>query len=86
MESEDVAKIKSATEALQSSLHEVSSRIYGQQQAPGQGAYQGAPPGGMGGVPPGANYGYSGKTQDEMEQEKFRKATGQDDVVDAEYD
>jgi molecular chaperone DnaK len=84
MESEDVARIKSATEALQKSLHEVSSRIYGQQQgqSPGQEAYQGAPPGGMG----GQNYGYSGKTQDEVEQEKFRKATGQDDVVDAEYE
>ncbi|MFX1408790.1 MAG: molecular chaperone DnaK [Promethearchaeota archaeon] len=87
MESEDVNGIKSAIEALQSSLHEVSSRIYGQQQGPSQGAYQGAPPGGMGGVPPGATYGYQDKTQDEIEEEKFRKATGQDDnVVDAEYD
>jgi molecular chaperone DnaK len=83
MESEDVAGMKSASEALQTALHEVSSRIYGQQQAPGQGAYQGAPPGGMGDMPPGAN---NGKTQDEVEEEQFRKATGQDDVVDAEYE
>ncbi|MHA2051066.1 MAG: molecular chaperone DnaK [Promethearchaeota archaeon] len=83
MESEDVAGMKSASEALQTALHEVSSRIYGQQQAPGQEAYQGAPPGGMGDMPPGAN---NGKTQDEVEQDQFRKATGQDDVVDAEYE
>ena len=85
MESNDVSRIKSASEALQNSLHEVSSRMYGQQQ--GQGAYQGAPPGGMGDVPPGAAYEYQGKTQDEIEEEQFRRATGQDDnVVDAEYD
>jgi molecular chaperone DnaK len=85
MESDDVSRIKNASEALQNSLHEVSSRMYGQQ--PGQGAYQGAPPGGMGDVPPGTTYGYQGKSQDEIEEEKFRKATGQDDnVVDAEYD
>ena len=83
MESEDVNRIKNAIEALQSSLHEVSSRMYGQQQ----GAHQGAPPGGMGDVPPGATYGDQGKTQDEIEEEQFRRATGQDDnVVDAEYD
>jgi len=87
MESDDVSRIKNATEALQQSLHEVSSRMYGQQKGPYQGAYQGSPPGGMGGVPPGGNYGYQGKTQDEMEEERFRRATGQDDnVVDAEYD
>ncbi len=86
MESEDVNRIKNAIEALQNSLHEISSRIYGQ-QGPSQGAYQGAPPGGMGDVPPGASYGYQGKSQDEIEEEQFRKATGQDDnVVDAEYD
>ena len=86
MESEDVPRIKSSMEALQSSLHEVSSRIYGQQQGAQQGAYQGAPPGGMGDMPPGTNYGYQGKTQDEVEEEQFRRATGQDDVVDAEYE
>jgi len=82
MESEDVSRIKKAMEQLQKSLHEVSSRVYGQQQR----QYQGAPPGGMGGVPPGANYGYQNKTQDEIEEEQFRKATGQDDVADAEYE
>jgi len=83
VETDDVSRIKSASEVLQNSLHEVSSRMYGQQQN----AYQGAPPGGMGGVPPGANYGYQGKTEDEIEEEKFRRATGQDDdVVDAEYE
>ncbi|KON26449.1 molecular chaperone DnaK [miscellaneous Crenarchaeota group archaeon SMTZ-80] len=83
VESNDVIRIKSTMDELQNSLHEVSSRIYGQQQ----GAYQGAPPGGMGDVPPGATYGHQGKTQDEVEQEQFRKATGQDDnVVDADYE
>ncbi len=82
MESDDVSRIKSSMEALQNSLHEISSRIYGQQQ----GSSQGAPPGGMGDVPPGA-YDYQGKTQDEIEEEQFRRATGQDDnVVDAEYE
>ncbi|MHA2287324.1 MAG: molecular chaperone DnaK [Promethearchaeota archaeon] len=82
MESDDVPRINSAMETLQNSLHEVSSRMYGQ-QSPGQGEYQGAPPGGMG----GDNYGYQGKTADEVEEEQFRRATGQDDdVVDAEYD
>ncbi len=85
MESDDVPKIKSVIEALQSSLHEVSSRIYGQQQgAPHE--HQGAPPGGMGDMPAGSNYGDEGKTQDEVEAEQFRRATGQDDVVDAEYE
>ncbi len=83
MESDDVSRIKRATEALQNSLHEVSSKMYGQQQ----GAYQGAPPGGMGDIPSGTNYGHQGKTQDEIEEEQFRRATGQDDnVVDTEYD
>ena len=72
-------------ETLQTALHDVSARMYGQQ--PGQGAYagghQGAPPGGMGDMPGTA---YEGKTQDEIEEEQFRKATGQDDVVDAEYE
>jgi len=83
MESDDVVRINSSMETLQSSLHEVSSRIYGQQQGQAQGAHQGAPPGGMG----GDNYGHQGKTQDEVEEEQFRRATGQDDgVVDAEYE
>jgi len=83
MESDDIIRINSSMETLQSSLHEVSSRIYGQQQGQTEGTHQGAPPGGMG----GDNYGYEGKTQDEVEEEQFRRATGQDDaVVDAEYE
>jgi molecular chaperone DnaK len=82
-ESEDLMKIKSGIEALQKSLHEVSSRIYGQKQGPGQKAYQSPPPGGMGGT---ATSGSQAKTQDEIEEEQFRRATGQDDVVDAEYE
>ena len=78
MESDDAVRIKSSMETLQNSLHEVSSRIYGQQQGAQDGGYQGAPPGGMGGAP---------QTQDEIEQDQFRRATGQDDgVVDAEYE
>ncbi len=82
VEAEDVKRIKSTSEALQKSLHEVSSRMYGQQQGS-----QGPPPGGMGGAPPGANHGNQGKSKDEIEEEQFRKATGQDDnVVDADYE
>jgi molecular chaperone DnaK len=88
LESENKEKIKNATEDLQKALHEVSAKMYGQQGPqgqpgqPGAGAYQGTAPGGMGGT-------YStgrAKTQDEMEEEQYRKATGQDDVVDAEYE
>jgi molecular chaperone DnaK len=49
MESDDIIRINSSMETLQSSLHEVSSRIYGQQQGQTEGTHQGAPPGGMGG-------------------------------------
>jgi len=89
METDDTYRIKDATDALQTALHEVSSRMYGQQQgsSPSQGGYQGAPPGGMGDMPPGATNGYQGKTQDEIEEERFRRASGQDEgVVDAEYE
>jgi len=86
IESNDAERIKRDMEALQSALHEVSARMYGQ-QGQGQEGYQGVPPGGMGDMPPGTSYDYQGKTQDEIEEEQFRKATGQDDgVVDAEYD
>ena len=78
METEDVGRMKSSSEALQNSLHEVSAKIYGQQQEAAQGAYQGAPPGGMGDIP--------GRSQDEIEEDQFRRATGQDEVVDAEYE
>jgi molecular chaperone DnaK len=82
VEADDLNRIKKASETLQKALHEVSSRIYGQTQG-----YQGTPPGGMGGVPPGASYESQGKTQDEIEEEQFRRATGQDDgVVDADYE
>ena len=75
VQSDDEKKIQYAINDLQSALHEVSARMYGQQ--PGQEQpYGGTPPGGMGGRP---------KTQDEMEEEQYRKATGQD-VVDAEYE
>ena len=67
MESEDVLRIKNATDALQTALHEVSARIYGQAS--------------------GATNAYQRKTQDEIEEERFRRATGQDDgVIDAEYE
>jgi len=84
MESDDVSRIKSAMEELQQSLHEVSARMYGQQgQGAHAGGYQGAPPGGMGDTA----YTYQGKTQDEIEEEQFRRATGQDDGgVDADYE
>jgi molecular chaperone DnaK len=85
MESDDVPRINSTIETLQSSLHEISSRMYGQQQGAQQG-HQGAPPGGMGDMPPEGNHGYDGRTQDEVEADQFRRATGQDDVVDAEYE
>jgi len=83
MESNDVSKIKSDIENLQKVLHEVSARMYGQQKEQGkyQGGSQGAQPGGM-----GSTYTYNGKTQDEVEEEKYRKATGQDDVVDTNYE
>jgi molecular chaperone DnaK len=83
MEADDISRIKSTMEELQQSLHEVSARIYGQQQGQGPGAYAGAPPGGMGDTA----YTSQGKTQDEIEAEQFRRASGQDDnVVDAEYE
>lgn len=84
METDDVPKMKKAMESLQTALHQVSSKMYGQQQGPGgQQGYTGAPPGGMGGA---GTYDYGGKTEAEKEEEQFRKATGQDGVVDAEYE
>jgi molecular chaperone DnaK len=96
LETEDIDRIEKAIDALQEALHEVSSRMYGQGQGqPGQAGpagqagqgYPGAAPGGMGGAG-GATYraGGGGKTQDEVESERYRRATGQDDVVDAEYE
>lgn len=87
MESENVPRINTAMEALQKELHKVSSRMYGQQAGPGAspGGYQGTPPGGMGDTTNGANYGSKAKTEDEKQAEKFRRATGQDDVIDTDY-
>jgi molecular chaperone DnaK len=94
MESEDIDKIEKKTEELQQALHEVSSRMYGQQGQPGaqgqpgqgQPGYQGAPPGGMGGQPGGTYSAGRQKSKADEEAERFRRATGQDDVVDAEYE
>ncbi|TFG00133.1 MAG: molecular chaperone DnaK [Promethearchaeota archaeon] len=90
LDMEDKQKIESAIDALQKALHEVSSRMYGQGQPgqPGQAgqAYPGGAPGGMGGAG-GATYrAGGGKTKDQVEEEQYRRATGQDDVVDAEYE
>jgi molecular chaperone DnaK len=83
MESNDVSRIKSSIETLQKILHEVSAKMYGQQKEQGQyqGGSQGAQSGGM-----GSTYTYNGKTQDEVEEEKYRNATGQDDAVDTDYE
>ncbi|MBN1213887.1 MAG: molecular chaperone DnaK [Candidatus Lokiarchaeota archaeon] len=78
IETGEKSKIEDKIEKLQKSLHELSSRIYAQ---------QGAPPGGM-----GSDSGTShdkkqkSKTQDEIEEEMFRNATGQENVVDADFD
>ncbi len=85
MESENVSRINSAMEALQTELHKVSSRMYGQQGG-SPGSYPGTPPGGMGDMPHGSPSKVKAKTEDEIQAEKFRRASGQDDdVVDAEY-
>ncbi len=83
MENENIALINSAMESLQKELHQVSSRLYGQQ--PGNGAPPSTPPGGMGGTSNGSNYGSKVKTEDERQAEKFRRASGQDDVIDTDY-
>ncbi|MHA1281256.1 MAG: molecular chaperone DnaK [Promethearchaeota archaeon] len=73
MEADDAYRIRNAIDALQASLHQVSARIYGQTAGPGAYGTTGQ--------------SYNAKTQDEIEEEKFRRATGQDDnVVDAEYE
>ena len=83
MESENVPRINSAMESLQKELHQVSSRLYGQQT--GYGTTPGPPPSGMGDTSNGKNYGSKTETEDERQAEKFRKATGQDDVIDTDY-
>ena len=81
LKSDDKKKIEKAIDTLQKSLHEVSSRLYGQQGS------QSAPPGGMGGTTgTPSNRDKKSKTKDEIEEELFRNATGQDGIVDAEYE
>jgi len=80
-EGDDASRIKTAMEDLQNALHQVSSRIYGQGQA--QGGY----PGGMGGIPSdmgGAQY--DARPEHEKQADQYRKASGQDDVVDADFE
>jgi len=92
IEKNDGDKIKKGMEALQKAMHEVSARMYGQQQTQGQGPYPGAQPGesqGYQGEPPsgmGDTKAKGKKSKADEEQEQFRKASGQDDkVVDADY-
>lgn len=98
LETDDTNRIQNAMDELQSALHEVSSKMYGQQGPQGgpqgagpQGPYGAARPGGMGDAAAsrqGAQgaQGKRAKTQDEMEEEHFRRATGQDEVIDADYE
>ncbi|MHA1734090.1 MAG: molecular chaperone DnaK [Promethearchaeota archaeon] len=78
VKSDSAGRIKSTMEELQSVLHEVSARIYG--QPGGAGPYAG-PQGASYGASPGAGPQYRAKTPDEEEEERFRRATGQDDDV-----
>ncbi|MHA1147264.1 MAG: molecular chaperone DnaK [Promethearchaeota archaeon] len=81
VEANHLDRIRHTMESLQQVLHQVSARMYGQQQGAQAENYQGTPPGGMG------DNAYSGMTEDEIEAEKFRRASAQDDdVVDAEYE
>jgi molecular chaperone DnaK len=77
LKSDNVNRIKTAMEILEKALHEVSAKMYGQQgqQGPGpQGAYQ------------GYQQGPQAAQENMSEEEKFRRATGQDDdVVDVDY-
>ena len=83
-ESEDPGKIKLAMEELNNAMHQVSARIYGQGQQQGQpyGTYPGGMPGGMG----GEQYQYDDRPEHEKQADQYRKASGQDDVVDADYE
>ncbi|MFO8019953.1 MAG: molecular chaperone DnaK [Promethearchaeia archaeon] len=97
LETDDTTRIQNAMDELQNALHKVSSKMYGQQgpqagpQAGPQGAYGAARPGGRGDAAAGRQgtsgaQGKRAKTQDEMEEEHFRRATGQDEVIDADYE
>ncbi|MBY9005844.1 MAG: molecular chaperone DnaK [Candidatus Lokiarchaeota archaeon] len=78
IESDDKTNIEDKIDKLQKSLHEVSTRIYGQQEAP---------PGGMGDKNGNTyNSGQKTKTKDEIEEEMFRNATGQENIVDADFE
>ncbi len=73
-EGEDPSRIKNAMEDLQTALHQVSERIYGQNQT--NKGY----PGGSCGIP------QDDRPEHEKQAEQYRKASGQDDVVDADYE
>lgn len=79
-EGDDPTRIKTAIEDLQKALHEISARIYGQQQSYGE--HSGGMPGGMGGMP----HEQDDRPDYEKQADQFRKATGQDDVVDTDYE
>ncbi|MFX1449503.1 MAG: molecular chaperone DnaK [Promethearchaeota archaeon] len=70
IESNDLQRIKSGMDELQKAMHEVSARMYGQQ----------------GGPQPGYGYGQNYTPPHETEEEQYRKASAQDDVVDADYE
>lgn len=70
----DPSRIKNAIEDLQTALHQVSARIYGQNQT-----YKGSP-GGSCGIP------QDDRPEYEKQAEQYRKASGQDDIVDADYE
>ncbi|MHA1715934.1 MAG: molecular chaperone DnaK [Promethearchaeota archaeon] len=83
MISEDSVLIKAKIEALESALHEASKRMYGQPGGAGSGYGHGtsAGPGSTG--PAGQNG--PGNESYKSEEERFRRASGQDDVIDADY-
>ncbi|MFX0139529.1 MAG: molecular chaperone DnaK, partial [Candidatus Hodarchaeota archaeon] len=70
IESNDLQRIKSGMEELQRAMHEVSARMYGQQSGP----------------QPGYQTGQTYTPPHQTEEEQYRKASGQDEVVDADYE
>jgi len=71
IESKDLQRIKNGMEELQQAMHEVSAKMYGQPQGSPQQGYAG-----------GQTYTPPYQT----EEDQYRKASGQDDVVDADYE
>jgi len=71
IESKDLQRIKNGMEELQQAMHEVSAKMYGQPQGGPQQGYAG-----------GQTYTPPYQT----EEDQYRKASGQDDVVDADYE